>query len=98
MAKLYFRYAVMNAGKTTQLLQIAYDYEKNNRRRALVIKPGNDTKEGDFVISRLENGQIKRKCDFLIDIAGGSGWLYSAIERELKNNPPSIVLVDEAQF
>lgn len=98
MAKLYFRYAVMNAGKTTQLLQIAYDYEKNNRRRALVIKPGNDTKEGSSVISRLENGQIKRKCDFLIDITGGPGWLYAAIERELAANPPSIVLIDEAQF
>ncbi len=57
MAKLYFRYAVMNAGKSTQLLQIAYDYEKNNGKRALVIKPSNDTKEGWYVISRLENGR-----------------------------------------
>lgn len=98
MAKLYFRYAVMNAGKSTQLLQIAYDYEKNNGKRALVIKPGNDTKEGWYVISRLENGQIKRKSDFLIDVNGGAGWLYSAIERELAINPPAIVLIDEAQF
>ncbi len=98
MAKLYFRYAVMNAGKTTQLLQIAYDYEKNNARRALVIKPGNDTREGSYVVSRLENGLIKRRCDFLIDIHGGSGWLYGTIEKELMTNPPSIVLIDEAQF
>ena len=68
MAKLYFRYAVMNARKSTQLLQIAYDYEKHNGKRALVIKPSNDTKEGWYVISRLENGQIKRRCDFLIDV------------------------------
>jgi thymidine kinase len=98
MAKLYFRYAVMNAGKSTQLLQIAYDYEKNNKKRALVIKPGNDTKEGPYVISRLENGQIKRLCDFLIDTCGGPGSLYSVIERELAVSPPSIVLIDEAQF
>jgi thymidine kinase len=98
MAKLYFRYAVMNAGKSTQLLQIAYDYEKNNGRRALVIKPGNDTKEGEYLISRLENGQIRRKSDFLIDVGGGPGWLYSAIEAEMKKNRVAIVLIDEAQF
>jgi thymidine kinase len=98
MAKLYFRYAVMNAGKSTQLLQIAYDYEKNNGLRALVIKPSNDTKEGWYVISRLENGQIKRRCDFLIDVGGGSGSLYDAIAKEMEGNPPAIVLIDEAQF
>ena len=98
MAKLYFRYAVMNAGKSTQLLQIAYDYEKNNGKRALVIKPGNDTKEGWYVISRLENGQIKRRSDFLIDNTAGEGWLYQRIEQELAANPPAIVLIDEAQF
>ncbi len=98
MAKLYFRYAVMNAGKSTQLLQIAYDYEKNNNKRVLVIKPSNDTKEGWYVISRLENGQIKRKCDFLIDIHGGPGWLYTAVEAELQKNAISVILIDESQF
>lgn len=98
MSKLYFRYAVMNAGKSTQLLQIAYDYEHNNHKRVLVLKPGNDTKEGWYVISRLENGQIKRKSDFLIDVTAPEGWLYRRIEQEMRQNPPSVILIDEAQF
>lgn len=98
MAKLYFRYAVMNAGKSTQLLQIAYDYERNNGRRALVLKPGVDTKEGSFIISRLENGQIKRPSDFLIDTAAAEGGLYHRIEEELTASHPAVVLIDEAQF
>lgn len=101
MAKLYFRYAVMNAGKSTQLLQIAYDYEKNNGRKVFCLKPGTDTKEGEYIISRLENGEIKRKCDFLIH--PDKDWLFNKLVREIKNaeekgNPLSIVLIDEAQF
>lgn len=98
MAKLYFRYAVMNAGKSTQLLQIAYDYDKNNHRRILCLKPHNDTKEGEYIISRLENGEIKRKCDFLI--IPQRDWLYErlAMEAGRQASPLSIVLVDEAQF
>lgn len=101
MAKLYYRYAVMNAGKSTQLLQIAYDYDKNNKRRSLCLKPETDTKEGNYIISRLENGEIKRKCDFLIP--KDKDWLYDKLVSEIKNtsaltNPLSIVLIDEAQF
>jgi len=100
MAKLYFRYAVMNAGKSTQLLQIAYDYEKNNKRKILCLKPDIDTKEGDYIVSRLENGEIKRKCDFLI--CRDKDWLYNRLVSEISNagdeNPLSIVLIDEAQF
>jgi thymidine kinase len=66
MAKLYFRFAVMNAGKSTQLLQIAYDYEHNNGKKILCLKPSVDTKQEDYISSRLEDGLISRKCDFLI--------------------------------
>lgn len=101
MAKLYFRYAVMNAGKSTQLLQIAYDYEKYNTRKVLCLKPHNDTKEGEYIISRLENGEIKRKTDFLIRF--NKDWLYNELASCIsyankKNSPISIVLIDEAQF
>ena len=33
MAKLYFRYGAMNSGKTTNLLQVAYNYEELNRSK-----------------------------------------------------------------
>jgi len=97
MAKLYFRYAVMNAGKSTQLLQIAYDYEKNNGRKILCLKPHIDTKEGDYIVSRLENGEIRRKCDFLV--LPHKDWLYNRLSVEAgQSASPSIVLIDEAQF
>ena len=35
MAKLFFRYSAMNAGKSTSLLQIAYNYEEQGQRVAL---------------------------------------------------------------
>ena len=35
MAKLYFRYSAMNAGKSTALIQVAHNYEENGRRVAL---------------------------------------------------------------
>jgi len=101
MAKLFLRYAVMNAGKSTQLLQIAYDYEKNNGKRVLCLKPHVDTKANKYIISRLENGVIRREADFLTEPE--AGWLYNRIydERaaaEKADKPISIILIDEAQF
>jgi thymidine kinase len=100
MAKLFFRYAVMNAGKSTQLLQIAHDYDKNGRS-ILCLKPKIDTKEGGFIISRLEDGLIKRKADFLT--LPDKGWLYSKIKKTQteaikEGKPISVILIDEAQF
>jgi thymidine kinase len=101
MAKLFLRYAVMNAGKSTQLLQIAYDYEKNNERRVLCLKPHVDTKANKYIISRLESGVIRREADFLTE--PGEGWLYNRIDEEKaaaekSDQPISIILIDEAQF
>lgn len=101
MAKLYFRYAVMNAGKSTQLLQIAFDYEKNNGRKILCLKPQIDKKANKYIISRLEDGVIKREADFLT--LPDEGWLYDRIYEEKKRadeagDPISIILIDEAQF
>ena len=94
MAKLYFRYAVMNAGKTIQLLQIAHDYEINNGKRILVLKPAVDTKQEKSVISRILDGQLRRECDFLIQ-PKPAGWLFDEIA---SREGVSIVLIDEAQF
>ena len=43
MAKLYFRYGAMNSGKSTLLLQVAYNYEERGMH-VLLLKPGIDTK------------------------------------------------------
>ena len=62
MAKLYFRYGAMNSGKSTALLQAAYNYEERGQR-VLLAKPAIDTKDADRVSSRLG---VTRPVDFLI--------------------------------
>jgi thymidine kinase len=62
VAKLYFRYGAMNSGKSTALLQAAYNYEERGQR-VLLAKPAIDTKEADHISSRLG---VTREVDFLI--------------------------------
>ena len=87
MAKLYFRYGAMTCGKTTELLQSVYNYEKNGYKCAL-IKPKVDTKGDSKVVSRLG---IEREVDYLIDKDD------KIIDIISLDNLKSII-VDEAQF
>ncbi len=93
MSKLYYRYAVMNAGKSTQLLQIAHDYERNNGEKILALKPENDTKADNYIIARIGKDMLKRKCDFLINHE--ADWLFNEVR---KYSDTKVVLIDEAQF
>jgi thymidine kinase len=43
MAKLYFRFGAMNSGKSTALLQAAYNYAERGQQ-VLIAKPRVDTK------------------------------------------------------
>ena len=63
MAKLYFRYGAMNSGKSTGLLQTAYNYEERDQR-VLLLKAVVDTKGEDSVVSRLG---VSRRVDLLLD-------------------------------
>ena len=63
MANLEFRYGPMNSGKSMALLQMAYNYEENNKK-VLLIKSVIDTKGGDYLVSRIgpkRKVQIKLK-------------------------------------
>lgn len=62
MAKLYFRFGAMNSGKSTALLQAAYNYEERGQH-ILLAKPEIDTKGADRISSRLG---VERLVDFLI--------------------------------
>ena len=62
MAKLYFRYGAMNCGKTTSLLQVAYNY-KERGMDVLLLKPSVDKKGGKSVVSRLGSS---RDVDYLV--------------------------------
>ena len=60
MAKLYYRYGAMNSGKTTALLQVAFNYNERGMR-VLILKASVDTKGGDHIVSRL-GGQPQGGC------------------------------------
>ena len=46
MASLYFTYSAMNAGKSTSLLQVAYNYEERDQQ-VLLLTPALDTRAGE---------------------------------------------------
>jgi len=92
MAKLYFYFSAMNAGKTTMLLQSAHNYHERGMR-TLIMTPKLDDRAGVGVIaSRIgltARGRTFRRGDDLEAIARSD----RAQRGELH-----CVLVDEAQF
>ncbi len=91
MAKLYFRYGAMNSGKTTNLLQVAHNYEERGMR-VYLIKAKQDTKGDCAVVSRLG---IKRNVDLMLD---EQTELVQIVRKEHASHPIACILVDEAQF
>ena len=64
MARLYFRYGAMNAGKSAALLQVVHNYKEKNMK-GLIIKPKIDTKGDNKVVSRIG---LFSPVDILLDI------------------------------
>lgn len=103
MAKLYFRYGAMNSGKSTSLLQAAFNYEERGQR-ILLAKPGIDTKGESSIVSRLG---IEREVDFSVGpeeslrqkfAAHSLGDDPDALLPHVDAPPVACLLVDEAQF
>ena len=96
MAKLYFRYGAMNSGKSTALLQAAYNYEERGQR-VLLAKPAIDTKGASQIESRLG---MTREVDFLIAAGESARNLFRAEREKARQDGSDIacLLVDEAQF
>lgn len=97
MAKLYFRYGAMNSGKSTALLQAAYNYEERGHE-VLLAKPAVDSKGDDSIVSRLG---VVRQVDFTI--APGEDLLERFLRErtraaEERGHDISCLLLDEAQF
>ena len=91
MAKLYFYYSAMNAGKTTTLLQSSHNYAERGMT-TLLLKPLIDDREGLNVI-RSRVGLEAEAKNFEKDDN-----LLQTIEAQLKTKSLNCVLVDEAQF
>ncbi|MCF3642383.1 thymidine kinase [Rhizobium sp. TRM95111] len=93
MAKLYFSYATMNAGKSTLLLQASYNYQERGMRTAILIASFDD---------RAGRGRISSRIGLSSDAIAfeRSDDLYALIERMNADGSGAIacVFVDEAQF
>jgi thymidine kinase len=97
VSKLYFRYGAMNSGKSTALLQAAFNYEERGQQ-VLLAKPQIDTKGQAAIVSRLG---VSRPADFTV---APDEDIYAVFQRErarvfdATGLPVSCLLVDEAQF
>jgi thymidine kinase len=91
MAKLYFRYSAMNAGKTTQLLQVKYNYEERGQN-VLLIKPGIDNRDG------LENVKSRIGLESEGVTVDGNTDLCMLVKNLLVTNEIHCIIIDEAQF
>ncbi|MEW8956104.1 thymidine kinase [Clostridium sp.] len=92
MAKLYFRYGAMNSGKSTHLMQVAYNYHERGLK-AIILKPETDKKGGVKVVSRLG---VSQEVDLLIDKDDN---IYIEVENYIKEKGKvQCILVDEVQF
>jgi thymidine kinase len=91
MAKLYFHYSTMNAGKSTLLLQASYNYRERGMQTYL-LTAAIDGRAGAGVIgSRIG---LKASADMFDETSD----LFAMIGKRLKHDPCACVFVDEAQF
>jgi len=91
MAKMYFYYSAMNAGKSTVLLQSSYNYQERGMR-TLLFTPALDTRAG---LGRIQSriGLEAEARPFGPDLD-----LLATTRQEHADQPIACVLVDEAQF
>ncbi len=91
MAKLYFHYSTMNAGKSTLLLQAAHNYQERGMESYLLTAQF-DNRAGDGRIgSRIGIGREA-------DTFSLSDDLFYKINKRIDDGPCACVFIDEAQF
>jgi thymidine kinase len=91
MAKLYFQYSTMNAGKSTVLLQAAHNYRERGME-VFLMTAALDTRAGE--------GRIASRIGIESDATGFGPQddLFAMIEARLGQGPCACVFLDEAQF
>ena len=91
MAKLYFYYSTMNAGKSTTLLQSSYNYRERNMNTLVYTAAIDDRFGAGRVTSRI--GISEQANTFARDTD-----LFAEIQQHVTEEPLHCILVDEAQF
>jgi thymidine kinase len=91
MAKLYFSYSAMNAGKSTLLLQAAYNYQERGMATLLLVSAiDSRTKQGE-IASRIG---IRRAAEMF----SHKDDLFELVAGKLKTTRYACVFIDEAQW
>ena len=91
MAKLYFHYSTMNAGKSTLLLQASYNYIERGMQTYLMTANFDDRAGTGKIGSRIG---ISAEADTYATTSD----LFSMIAARLARGPCACVLIDEAQW
>lgn len=91
MAKLYFHYSTMNAGKSTLLLQASHNYRERGMETYLITAKFDDRAGEATIGSRIG---IATPAD---TFETGED-LFAKIEARLAQGPIACVFIDEAQF
>ena len=91
MAKLYFHYSTMNAGKSTLLLQAAHNYRERSMTPYLMTAQFND---------RAGQGKIGSRIGLQsdADLFSQSSDLFAMLANRLTQGPVDCAFIDEAQF
>ena len=91
MAQLFFRYSTMNAGKSIELIKVAYNYEERGKH-VLVLTSGLDDRFGVGVV-RSRIGLSRPAIPVFDDTNILEIYMEASREKEI-----ACVLIDEAQF
>ncbi|MEI2807097.1 thymidine kinase [Albidovulum sp.] len=91
MAKLYFHYSTMNAGKSTLLLQASHNYRERGMATYLLTARLDDRAGPGRIASRIGIAAEADTYDAATD-------LHARIAARLSDGPVACVFVDEAQF
>jgi len=91
MAKLYFHYSTMNAGKSTVLLQAAHNYRERGMEPYLLTASFDDRAGVGRIASRIGIGQDA-------DMFTAQTDMFAMLRARLDQGPVACAFVDEAQF
>ena len=91
MAKLYFHYSTMNAGKSTLLLQASHNYREGGMATYLITAQFDNRAGQGRIASRIGIGEAA-------DTFAAGEDMYEKIRARLEQGPVACVFVDEAQF
>ena len=91
MAKLYFNYSTMNAGKSTLLLQASHNYREGGMETYLITAQFDNRAGEGQIASRIGIGE---KADTFAPDED----LFEKLKNRLESGPVACVFIDEAQF